>query len=227
MITRIGQSRMRKRPHPQALSRCQLRCEPLESRQLMAADLEGQSAIVSTPPQVATIPVQIASVRLATGQSSPNAKTEKITPNNNKPLSVIFSSDEIREDGQGSVSLTARRDPRDVGNDLVIRVVGGNRNQLQIPSTITIPAGQSEVVIRVIPINDSIAEMPLKLNYTFSAAQHRAVAASIQLIDDEAPMFQNPASRFDVNDDGITSALECFGCVANHQLIVETERRGT
>ncbi|MGB7344459.1 MAG: dockerin type I domain-containing protein [Pirellulaceae bacterium] len=180
-----------------------IQCQPLELRQLMAADVDVFSPVIASS-NMEPAQVEVASV-LSHGDTSIQQRT---AARNGLPLSATFSAENIREDSRGAVSLTLRRNPRDVGTDLLVRVTGGDASQLPLQSLIVIPAGKSEVVVRLTPTNDSIAERPKSLTYTFTAANHQAVAASINLLDDETPTHQNPASKFDVNNDGQTTPLD-------------------
>lgn len=69
---------------------------------------------------------------------------------------------------------------------------------------------QQQAIVRVSPIDDQVAEKTSKLDFTFSAAGHRSAMASIELLDNEPPQFQNPKLAWDVNNDGVTSALDAL-----------------
>ena len=175
-------------------------CEVLERRNMMAGDVE------SPHPQTSAIDARSHSELVA--PASEIRMTER-----NAFLFASFSSEQLSENNRGGVSLTLRRDPRNVASKLVIRVAGGDSDQLPIASTITIPAGQSQAVLRLIPRNDDVAETNHTLTYTFSASGFRSVTASIVLVDDEPPKFQNPASIFDTNNDGKASASDALQVV--------------
>jgi hypothetical protein len=106
-----------------------------------------------------------------------------------------------------------------VSSDLLVRVTGGDSSQLPLSSTVVIPAGQPEVVVRLTPTNDSIAERTADLTYTFTASGHKPITASIQLLDDETPTHQNPSSKFDVNNDGKTTPADILAVI--NKLAVE------
>jgi hypothetical protein len=56
--------------------------------------------------------------------------------------------------------------------------------------------------------------------YSFTAIGYEGASVTIDLVDDEPPAFQNLADRFDVNNDGRTSALDAL------RVINELARRG-
>lgn len=121
-------------------------------------------------------------------------------------LAASFTESEIREDQPDSIILFVSRSNTDVEEELVVNVTGANPNQLNIPETITIEAGQRIGSVTLVPVNDDIAEAPLNLNFGFTAAPYASASASIELIDDEPPLFQNQAEPFDVNNnDNVTA----------------------
>jgi hypothetical protein len=180
-----------------------MNCETLESRRLLASDM-GLVSPMSVAEPASNVTREI-------GVYRPHANTLAIQSKAAQaafPLAAAFSTTEIRENSRGVVTLTLRRNPRDVSSDLLVRVTGGDSSQLPLSSIVVIPAGLPEVTIRLTPTNDSIAEKTADLNYTFTASGYQPAMASIRLLDDETPTHQNPISRFDVNDDGKTTPAD-------------------
>ena len=160
-----------------------IRCETLQQRQLMAADI---------------------------GLSNHAVVSQTISSKSTSSLAAVFSSADVHEGSKGAVTLTLSRNTNDVAENLLVRVIGGDPSQLPIPTGIVIPAGDSSLSIRLTPVDDAISESAKSLDYSFVAAGHRATSASIMLVDDDTPEFQNPTSRFDVNGDGRMSPQDAL-----------------
>ncbi len=108
------------------------------------------------------------------------------------------------------MNLIVRRSNTDGDQDLVVNVSGGNTSELNVPSTLTIPANQQEVSVPITPVNEDDAELKMTLSYSFSAAAYQGDSAEIDLIDDEPPLFQNSSSRYDVNNSGMVTASDAL-----------------
>jgi hypothetical protein len=121
-------------------------------------------------------------------------------------LTASFGVSEVSEGSSTGANVTLVRGDADTGSPLVVTVNGGPSGQLNMPATITIPQNMSLHTIAVLPINDSQAELTEHLSFTFTAANHETATASIAVLDDEPPLFQNPADRHDVaGSDGATA----------------------
>jgi len=110
----------------------------------------------------------------------------------------------------GSFSLTLTRSNTDTTNPLLVTIAGNVPSEITLPPSVTIPAGSRSVQIVVQPINDAEPELPLSLTYTFTATGYPASKASLLLVDDEPPKFQNPSNRFDIDGDGRTEPLDAL-----------------
>ncbi len=126
-------------------------------------------------------------------------------------LTASFSGDSIREDAAAnSFQLTITRSNTDTTSPLTVAVLGNVASQITVPTSIVIPAGQRSVQVAVTPINDDRAELTATLNYQFTAAGYTQATASLQLIDDEKPKFQNPNDVYDVDGSGIVTPLDAL-----------------
>lgn len=126
-------------------------------------------------------------------------------------LSASFSAAFIREDAaDGSVTLQLTRSNSDNASSLEVDVIGNDHAAIGLPNRITIPAGQSSVTVPLIVSDDSDPEATQRLTFGFTATNYRDAAASIDLRDDEPPLFQNPRDRFDVNNDGAVRASDAL-----------------
>lgn len=154
--------------------------QPLETRQMMAADT-GETAL---------------------------QQTEVARVTDRPEVRASFGSEVVREGN--ALDLVLSRTSSDISRPLVVRVAGGDAEQLAIPSTITIPARQRQIVLRVNALDDDVAETVQRMEYTFTATGHRSATARVELIDDERPKFQNPGMAVDVNNDGVATALDAL-----------------
>lgn len=122
-------------------------------------------------------------------------------------LTASFAASQVREGASAGIELTVQRGDFDTSRSLVVTVSGGPAGQLNMPATVTIPANQSQHTIDVLTVDDDQAELSKLLTYTFTAANHETSAASITVLDDEPPLFQNPVDPFDVSGaDGVRAS---------------------
>ncbi len=121
-------------------------------------------------------------------------------------LTASFAISEIREDATSPVNLIVRRSNTDGDQELVVNVSGGNAAELNVPSTVTIAANEQQVSVPITPVADDDPEPRMTFTYSFTAANYPSVSAEIVLVDDEAPLFQNPVSQYDVNNNGDVTA---------------------
>lgn len=136
-------------------------------------------------------------------------------------LEASFNQDSVREDAAvDALRLTIARSNTDVASALEVSVSGGDPGQLDVPATVTIPAGEQEVELALTPTDDELPEAPDPLTFTFVAGGYTEATAAVTVVDDEPPLFQNPDNRFDVNDNQQVTALDAL------RVINELNRRG-
>ena len=135
-------------------------------------------------------------------------------------LTASFASSQVREDSTAGVALTITRGDLDTSSPLSVNISGGPSGQLAMPTEVTIAANQSQHVIQILPINDTQAELAKELSFTFTAVNHQTATASIIVLDDEPPQFQNPLDRFDVAGEDGPKASDAL------RIINELLRRG-
>lgn len=125
-------------------------------------------------------------------------------------LTARFSRPSILENRGAGVNLTVKRSNTDTAEPLVVRVGGGQPSQMLHPRTITIPENQQQATVLLVPVDDTIPEPFETLEYTFTAEGYVSDSASIEIVDDEPPMFQNPDDRFDVTATGTVLASDAL-----------------
>ncbi|TWT50303.1 hypothetical protein Pla22_30440 [Rubripirellula amarantea] len=124
-------------------------------------------------------------------------------------LTAALSSDSVVEGGS-AVNLTIRRSNTDTDEELVVSALGFLASQIDLPREFTIPAGQASVRIPVIAVDNDVAAAPKSLNLVFRNDLYTQGSATLEVLDDEPPVFQNPENRYDVNGLNGTSANDAL-----------------
>lgn len=118
-------------------------------------------------------------------------------------LTAGWNQTSVDEDAAASsLLLTITRSNTDRAQALAVEVTGGDADQLVLPDPLVIPAGRASVTVPVMVVDDRQSERPETLAYTFTAAGYISATASIEVVDDDPPVFQNSSNAFDVNNDG-------------------------
>lgn len=145
-------------------------------------------------------------VELSASAAGLDPDTIELIVADHESLTAAFSATEVREDATSPVNLVVGRSNTDGDQELTISISGGDAVELNVPTTITIPANQQQISVAISPVNDEDPEWRRTLSYTFTSADYETATAEIDLIDDEPPLFQNPASQYDVDNSGGASA---------------------
>ncbi|GAA5509776.1 dockerin type I domain-containing protein [Novipirellula caenicola] len=194
----------------------------------LTVSLNSTDASEATVPATAVIPANATSVKvpvaavddaLLDGDQSLqlSASAAGVDPGvidllvkDHETLSASFTADSVHEDASNTVQLRITRSNSDVSQALPIQVSGGNTNELGFDGALVIPANQTSVLINVVPVDDDDPESSEQYSYTFAASGYVADSATIELVDDEAPLFQNAENRFDVDGNGIVTAADAL-----------------
>jgi hypothetical protein len=136
-------------------------------------------------------------------------------------LSASFIGGNILEAESTSVVLRVTRSNTDTETPLAVTIAGGTASQLIVPSDITIAAGRQSVDVELTPVQNETAEANVILDYVISSENYTRANASVALLDDESPYFQNHVSRF--NSDGSTDASGNPTITPNDILVVINE----
>ncbi|TWU46081.1 hypothetical protein Poly51_54760 [Rubripirellula tenax] len=121
-------------------------------------------------------------------------------------LSASFTGESTNEAGTPAIFFVLTRSNTDVDEAITVSVVGVNTTQLDLATSIELPAGVREVRLPVQPIDDDLPERSIRFDLTFSATNYDSASASFTLLDNEPAKFQNPVDRFDVsNGEGVTA----------------------
>ncbi len=142
------------------------------------------------------------SVTLTASGTGVETATIGLNVTDRERITASFNVASIREDAaENSLVLTVSRSNTDTAAPININVTGGNVSQLVIPTPVVMAANQGSVLVRLTPVDDDVAELLTTLNFNFSSAGYQPTTATVSIIDDEPPKFQNPANRFNVNGD--------------------------
>ncbi|MDG2220622.1 MAG: dockerin type I domain-containing protein [Rubripirellula sp.] len=125
-------------------------------------------------------------------------------------LSAEFDSPFISESNDSVVRVTVQRVGSEIVEPLVVQIDTAESGQLNVPSQITIPANQQQIIVEVLAIDDSDPEPTKTLVFGFEAMGYPRVVAEIRLLDNEHPLFQNSPLIFDVNNNGIVTASDAL-----------------
>lgn len=149
-------------------------------------------------------------VTLSASADGVDDDTIELLVRDHESLSAEFSGDSLSESNSSTVQLTLRRSNTDVGQPLNVQVDVDERSETDLPSTVSIPAGEQQVIVNVAAIDDNDPEAPQTLTFTFLASGYESGAAVIEILDNEAPLFQNPNMTLDVNDSGAVTASDAL-----------------
>lgn len=120
-------------------------------------------------------------------------------------IAAALSATSVVEGSDGAVTLTVSRSNTDTADALNIMLSGGFAG-LGLVSPVVIASGAQQVQVDLIPVDDTDAELTESVSFSISATGYTGASASIDLLDDEPPLFQNQDAPFDVNgEDGVTA----------------------
>lgn len=150
-------------------------------------------------------------VTLTAQQPGLQTSTVSLSVTDVESLTATSSAATVRENvAAGTFTLTVTRSNTDTRQPLTVNISGNDRSRIVAPATAMIPAGSRQVQIPIQPINDSLHQRSLALTYRITAAGYVAADQSFVLLDDEPPLFQNSADRFDVDGSGTVLPLDAL-----------------
>ncbi len=126
-------------------------------------------------------------------------------------LTAQFVTAEIHEnDPVNSVRLRLTRSNTDIDQPLLVIVSGGSALELELINSITLPANAKSFDVLLDPVDDKIPEPTHIVNLQFSALGYSGAAASLKVLDDEPPAFQNQANNYDVDNNGNVRPIDAL-----------------
>jgi hypothetical protein len=89
-----------------------------------------------------------------------------------------------------------------------VNVSSDDETEAAVPPTVSIPVGQTSASFAISPVDDLLLDGTQTVTITVSAAGWTSGSDTLDVTDDEAPGWQNPANRFDVDGDGSVKPLD-------------------
>lgn len=175
------------------------------------------SVVIPANATSAHVPIQAVDDALLDGTVAANltasatgliSDTIEILVQDHESLEANLSSSEATEGDV--VTLTIQRSNEDTDTALNVQVNGIDLDELDLPSTLTIPAGRNVLNHPIQTIDDSEYERVIDLLFTFESDGYTAASTNLRLLDNEPPRFQSQTNRFDVNEDGQVTAIDAL-----------------
>jgi hypothetical protein len=87
--------------------------------------------------------------------------------------------------------------------------------QLNIPATVTVPAGSNSIAFDVVAIDDYAVEADMSIQLLATGAGAAQAAVDILLEDNDEPLWQNPADRLDTDGNRVLNAIDALVVINN------------
>lgn len=125
--------------------------------------------------------------------------------------------------GSDSIGLRIRRSNTDVELPLTVNISGNDSSLAESITSVTIGSGQQQVELYLDAVDDDYPELSKTLTLLFSAVGYSGASASVSILDNEPPKFQNPINRLDVSGDGQVIPLDALQIInfINRQASIE------
>jgi len=133
--------------------------------------------------QIVNLPGSIALAATAAGFTSGTASLTLL--DDESPTLTLTAPATIAEAG-AAVTVTVSRNTENVAQDLAVSL-SATSARLNLPATITIPAGAASAQFTVTPANDQIVNLSAGQTLTATAADFAAGSASVSITDDDTP----------------------------------------
>ncbi|MFM8724967.1 MAG: hypothetical protein ACKON9_07560, partial [Planctomycetaceae bacterium] len=133
--------------------------------------------------QIVNLPGSIALAATAAGFTSGTASLTLL--DDESPTLTLTAPAAIAEAGT-AVTVTVSRNTENVAQDLAVSL-SATSARLNLPATITIPAGSASAQFTVTPVNDQIVNLSAGQTLTATAAGFTAGSASVSITDDDTP----------------------------------------
>ncbi len=104
-------------------------------------------------------------------------------------LSLSLLQNEINEAG-GSTLATVRRNNTNLGQALTVQLSATNASQINLPDSITIPAGQSSVSFNITSVDDTLLDGTQTVQITATAAGYVQSTSNLSVTDAESLALQ-------------------------------------
>jgi VCBS repeat-containing protein len=123
-----------------------------------------------------------------------------ITPNYEEhTLALTLGASSMSENG-GIVQATISRN-KTTGGELILNLSSSDTTEATVPSTVTIPAGNSSAVFTVTGVDDHLIDGTQSVTLSASAPGYTNISATILVVDDDAVGFLTTPSSLTIEED--------------------------
>lgn len=125
----------------------------------------------------------------ATAAAHANGNTLlELTDDEAPTLDLTVNLSEISEDdGSGAATGTVTRPSDAITAALTVTLTSSNSNKVVVPSSVTIPAGQTSVTFDVDAVDNGIADGAVTVTVTASATNFNDDSTTVEVTDDDGP----------------------------------------
>ncbi|MFN9720985.1 MAG: beta strand repeat-containing protein, partial [Planctomycetota bacterium] len=110
-----------------------------------------------------------------------------VTDDDIPSLTITASPAGVAENaGSNAVTYTVSRNTSDNSAGLVVRLSDGGSSRLDIPSTVTIPAGAASVTVQATPVNNTLDDGDVSVTVTATATGFAPDDVAVSITDDDA-----------------------------------------
>jgi subtilisin-like proprotein convertase family protein len=131
--------------------------------------------------------------------------SKTITLKDFETLSLAFSPDEFNEARTTTASIgTVTRNNSDIDEELVVNLNSDDTSELEVPETVTIPAGQSSVEFPITAVNDDEFDGAQIVGITAIADGYISANSEITVLDHEPTTITGPEREVNTSRPTIT-----------------------
>jgi len=135
----------------------------------------------------------------------------QLTINDFEPIQWVLGSITLNEGiGVVSRSINLSIPAAAPTSGVVINLSNSVSNRLQIPATVTIPAGQTQVSVPVSVINNTFSENDQIVIVRATGTGYFPSSLTIRVLDDDRSAWTNPDNIFDVDNDTLVFPLDAL-----------------
>ncbi len=122
-------------------------------------------------------------------------------------VSLEIAAEAVGEaDGTTATTATVAREG-ETSSELLVRLTSSDTSEIAVPSTVTIPAGESAVTFDVAAIDDELADGTKTVTVTAMASGLVADVATVEVVDDEVPAISLVVASTEVSESDDTGTV--------------------
>ncbi len=121
----------------------------------------------------------------ATSYTSGSAAID-VVDNDSLTLTLTFDKNSFSEaTGASAATGTVSRNSANVSSELIVTLTSDNSGRISVPTTVTIPAGQSSATFAVTAVNNGVVDGDANATITASAINYNSASAQLSVTDDD------------------------------------------